>query len=142
MSYFSSDITIVSGKAAKDAEMRFMPDGTAVTKFSIPVDRSFKGGDGEYVKRTIWYNIEVFGPFAETVNQRVNKGAAVSVRGRLNADPVTGGPRMWTGQDGAARTSFELRADRYDGVTFLGETPSNSGDGQPQAAPVDDGIPF
>lgn len=136
MSYFSSDITIISGKAARDAEMRFMPDGTAVTKFSVPVDRSFKGSDGEYVKRTIWYNVEAFGKIAETVNQRVNRGVAVSVRGTLSADPETGGPRIWTGKDGQPRASFELRADNYGGVTFLSDNTS-------QAQPAEDAaIPF
>lgn len=121
MSFFSSDEITIAGKAARDAEMRFTPSGDAVTKFSIPVDRSFKGKDGEWIKRTIWYNVEVWGALAEQANKRINKGAAVQVRGQLVMDAETGGPRIWTSKDGSPRSSFELRADNFGGLTFLSD---------------------
>ena len=137
MGMFSSDMVIISGKAAKPAEMRFTSTGTAVTKFSIPVDRSYKDkSTNEWVKKTIWYNVSVWGKFAETCNARIEKGVAVMVRGTLEHDEH-GGPHIWTAQDGTPRSSFEIKADNFGGVTFLSDAQFTSA-GHDEL----DGIPF
>ena len=64
MSFYSYDNTVIVGKVGRDAEMRFSGNGTAMTSFSVAVDRSFKK-DGENVKRTIWYRVQVFGKLAK-----------------------------------------------------------------------------
>ena len=66
MSLYQYDKTQVLGTVGRNAEMRFMPNGDAVTKFSVAVDRSYKPKDGDVIKRTIWYSVQVFGKFAET----------------------------------------------------------------------------
>ncbi len=49
------------------------------------------------------------------------------VEGRLTPDRATGGPRIWTAQDGTPRASFELNADS---VVFLqGRTEGYGGGG-------------
>ena len=53
---------------------------------------------------------------AETCNQYLKKGSKVLVEGRLTADTATGGPRIWNGQDGEPRASFEVTAQT---VRFL-----------------------
>jgi single-strand DNA-binding protein len=139
MSFFSFDQIIIAGKAARPAEMRYTASGQAVTKFSIPVDRSYKDNSGEWVKRTIWYNVSAWGKMAEQCNQRVEKGTAVMVRGTLEHDD-NGSPRIWTAQDGTAKSSFEVRADNFGGVTFLSDAQmiDQAGAG---GAP-DDEVPF
>ena len=54
---------------------------------------------------------------AETCNQYLSKGRQVLVEGQLRPDPATGGPRVWTGNDGTTRASFEVNANT---VKFLG----------------------
>ncbi len=136
--------TIVVGNLGKDPEMRYTSSGQAVTSFSVAVNDDYTSSNGEKVKRTIWYRISAWGKQAESCNQYVKKGSKVLVEGRLTADPATGGPRIWTGQDGSARASFEISAQT---VRFL----SSRGDGaaaevQADAAPDDAGgdpnIPF
>jgi single-strand DNA-binding protein len=136
--------TIVVGNLGKDPEMRYTSSGQAVTSFSVAVNDDYTSSNGEKVKRTIWYRISAWGKQAESCNQYVKKGSKVLVEGRLTADPATGGPRIWTGQDGSARASFEISAQT---VRFL----SSRGDGaaaevQSDAAPDDAGgdpnIPF
>ena len=54
---------------------------------------------------------------AETCNEYLKKGRQVLIEGRLKPDPETGGPPIWTGNDGSVRASFEVAAIS---VRFLG----------------------
>lgn len=101
---------IVVGNVGRDAEMRYTPSGQAVTSFSVATNREYTSGSGEKVKETVWFRVNAWGKQAEACSQYVKKGMQVLVEGRLNADPTTGGPRIWTSQDGTARASFELNA--------------------------------
>jgi single-strand DNA-binding protein len=65
----------------------------------------------------------------------------VFVEGRLITDPATGGPRLWTRQDGNPAASFEIHADL---VQFLGgkNGEANGQTEQPADAPTETEIPF
>ena len=71
--------------------------------------------------------------------------APVLVEGELNADPDTGGPRIWKGNDGEPRASYELTART---VRFLGgrgeATPAGPTGGEIDGPPAkeDQEIPF
>lgn len=108
MSWTSYDKLIFVGRAGRDAEMKYTPQGTAVTKFSVAVDRSYKDKTGEQVKKTIWYNVVFWGKVAE-VAASVSKGDNVLIEGTLETDE-TGSPRVWTAKDGTAKASFEVKA--------------------------------
>ena len=105
----------------RDPEMRYTPSGQAVTNFSVATNRQYTGSDGQKVKETVWFRISAWGKQAETCNQYLRRGSKVLVEGRLNADPASGGPRVWSGQDGVPKASFEITADT---VRFL----SSAGD--------------
>jgi single-strand DNA-binding protein len=107
---------IIVGNVGKDAEMRYTPNGQAVTSFSVATNRQYTNGAGEKVKETVWFSVSSWGKLAEICNEYVKKGMLVYVEGRMTADPATGGPRTWTGQDGTARASFEVTAST---VRFL-----------------------
>lgn len=115
MSLYDYDKLTFVGRVGKDAEMRYLPFGSAVTSFSVAVDRSYKDRSGELVKRTIWYRVSVFGNFAE-VCAKIKKGEKVLVEGDLEADWETGSPRVWAKQDGSAGASFDVHAST---VRFL-----------------------
>ncbi len=119
---------ILAGNLGRDPEMRYTPTGQAVTSFSVATNRQWTNNNGETVKETIWFRISVWGKMAEVCNQYLKKGSKVLVEGRLTADPNTGGPRVWTGQDGQPRASFEVSAQT---VRFLS---SRSESGEPSAA--------
>ena len=130
------------GNLGKDPEMRFTPSGTAVTGFSIAVNKEFTAASGERVKQTIWIRVSVFGKSAEACNQYLKKGSRVLVVGELQPDKVTGGPRIWQKSDGSSGASFEVNAST---VRFLsrgedqGEHMHNNAD---EVMPVEDDIPF
>ena len=134
---------IIAGNLGGDPEMRYMPDGTAVTNFSVATNRRWTDASGEQKEETVWFRVSVWRRQAEVANEYLSKGRQVLVEGRLRADPATGGPRTWTGQDGTVRASYELTADT---VRFIGGRDAVSfgaeGDGEGQAPQEEDEIPF
>jgi single-strand DNA-binding protein len=100
----------VQGNLGRDPEMRYTPKGQAVCNFSVAENRQYTGADVQVVKETTWFNVSAWGKTAENCNQYLKKGQSVTVWGRLTADPATHGPRIWTGQDGTNRASFEVSA--------------------------------
>lgn len=136
---------IIVGNVGKDPEMRYTPAGQAVTSFSVATNRQYTASNGEQVKETIWFRVSTWGKQAEVCNQYVKKGSKVLIEGRLTPDKNTGGPRIWTKQDGSAGASFEVTAST---VRFLSSRQEGGGgDGGPMDAgdmvvPADDNIPF
>lgn len=144
---------IIVGNLGGDPQMRYMPDGTAITNFSVATSRRWNDRNGQQVDETTWFRISAFGRQGETANEYLSKGKQVLVEGRIRPDPATGGPRMWTGQDGTLRASFEVTADsiRFIGSregaasSYSDEEPSMSGGGARSggsAAQEEDDIPF
>jgi single-strand DNA-binding protein len=137
---------IVVGNVGKDPEMRYTPSGQAVTSFSVATNRKYTGANGEKVEETIWFRISTWGKTAENCNQYVKKGSKVLVEGRLTPDKTTGGPRIWTKQDGTVGASFEITASTVQFLSSRGETeggPIAGGGGMGMAElPPEDDIPF
>lgn len=138
-------LVIIAGNVGKDPEMRYTPSGQAVTSFSVASNRQYTAGNGEQVKETCWFRVTAWGKQAEVCNQYVKKGMKVLVEGRLVPDKTTGGPRIWTRQDGTAGASFEVTAAT---VRFLssrgegGETVAQGGSFEGAELPPEDDIPF
>jgi single-strand DNA-binding protein len=117
---------VLVGNLGKDPEMRYTPSGKPVTSFSVATSHQYTNNNGETVKETVWFRVTTWGKQAEVCNQYLKKGSKVLVEGRLTSDPATGGPRVWNGQDGTPRASFEVNANT---VRFLSARGDGSGDG-------------
>ena len=133
---------IIAGNLGRDPEMRYLPNGTPVTNFSVASSRRWTGQGGQQQEETVWFRISVFGKQAEACNQYLSKGRQVLIEGRLRPDE-NGAPRIWTGNDGQARASFEVTAQT---VRFLGsrrDEPTAPGADAPMyEPPPDEEIPF
>ena len=108
---------IIIGNLGRDPEMRYTPSGTAVTNFSVATNRKWTSQDGTPGEETIWWRVAAWGKLAETCNQYLSKGRQVFVEGRMTPDRESGGPRIWTGQDGQPRATYEITATN---VQFMG----------------------
>ncbi len=117
---------IIVGNLGKDPEMRYTPSGQPVTSFSVVTSRQYTGNNGQVVKETTWFRVTAWGKQAEVCNQYLKKGSKVLVEGRLTPDPNTGGPRVWTKQDGTPGASFEITAST---VRFLSSRDEGGGGG-------------
>lgn len=133
---------IIAGYLGRDPEMRYLPNGTPVTNFSVASSRKWTGSDGQLHDETVWFRISVFGKQAETCNQYLAKGRAVLVEGRMRPDDG-GNPRVFQRQDGSWGASFEVTAQT---VRFLGrrdEAPATDMDiPSYDEAPPEEEIPF
>ncbi|MCA9956486.1 MAG: single-stranded DNA-binding protein [Anaerolineales bacterium] len=136
---------VIVGNLGGDPDMRYMPDGQAVTSFSVACNRRWTDRNTNQPQEEVtWFRVSVWGAQAEAANQYLRKGRQVLIEGRLRPDPNTGGPRLWTRNDGSMGASFEVVADR---VQFLGSNGNGNGsDGQTTEAASskyeEDDIPF
>lgn len=69
------------GTLGKDAETRFVGNGTAVTNFSLATEHRYKKGE-EWVSETTWVPVVLWG--AEKLAAYLTKGSKVFVKGRLS----------------------------------------------------------
>jgi single-strand DNA-binding protein len=120
----------VSGQLGKDSERRALGDGTPVLSFSVA---DSMGKD----KGAIWWNCSMFGKRADSLQQYLTKGQAVTVVGTVSE-------REWTDKDGQKRKSMDVRVND---IALQGG--KREGSNQPQGgkqAPADDfdsqDIPF
>jgi len=122
---------ILIGNVGGDPEMRYTPNGKAVTSFTVATNHRYNTASGETREETDWFRISAWGKQGEMCNQYLSKGRQVYVEGRLHA-------RNWEAQDGQMRTSLEVTADR---VLFLGKRTaaalSEEGDIEPEDIPFD-----
>lgn len=141
----------VAGSLGKDCESRFLPNGDAVTSFSVA---DSQGRD----KPTIWWNCSLFGKRGEALAQYLTKGQAVTVSGTITE-------REWKDKDGNLRKSMDIRVadvalqggkressgtEGYQGGTGQRDAPVPKGYQGTRPAPkqapnfsdMDDDIPF
>ncbi|OGL30744.1 hypothetical protein A3F37_03950 [Candidatus Saccharibacteria bacterium RIFCSPHIGHO2_12_FULL_41_12] len=114
------------GNLTRDPELRQIPSGQSVCSFSLALNRSYKGSDGEWKEVTDYVDIVAWGPLGERVAQYITKGRPVLVSGRLQS-------RSWE-QDGQKRSKLEVIAQD---VTFLG----NAGGGAPASVQTSEEAP-
>ena len=106
---------ILMGRLTRDPELRRTGTGTAVTSFSLAVDRDFKSQSGE--KETDFIDIVAWRSTAEFVSKSFTKGRMAVVEGRLQI-------RDWTDKDGGKRRSAEVVADNV----YFGDSKRDGGD--------------
>ena len=92
----------IMGRLTRDPELRRTQNGTAVTSFSLAVDRDFKNADG--TKDTDFIDVVAWRATAEFVAKYFTKGRMAVVEGRLQM-------RDWTDKDGNKRRNAEVLAD-------------------------------
>ena len=123
---------ILIGRLTKDPDMRYTPNGTAVTRFTLAVDRNYRNAQGE--KETDFINIVAWGKQAENCANYLSKGKLAATDGRLQI-------RSYQGQDGQRRWVTEVVAET---VRFL--SPKENSDSNdflgPEVEIPDDDLPF
>jgi single-strand DNA-binding protein len=146
-------VTLI-GHVGQDPQMRYTPDGTPVTSFSVATKETLSktapgGGErpcptgwkesynGRNWEVSTWWRITCWRGLAETVNQYVTKGNQIFVEGTVQGEAADGTlrPRVWTGNDGIARASFEITARN---IKFLGSR--EGAPGAPMGEPPPEGF--
>ncbi|MGH7487330.1 MAG: single-stranded DNA-binding protein [bacterium] len=77
---------ILIGRLGKDPEIRSIPSGKSVTKFTLATDDRFTDKSGEKQERTEWHNIETWDRLAEVCGQYLRKGSLVYIEGTIRTE--------------------------------------------------------
>lgn len=116
----------IMGRLTRDPELRRTQNGTAVTSFTLAVDRDSKNADG--TKDTDFIDVVAWRTTAEFVSKYFSKGRMAVVEGRLQL-------RDWTDNDGNKRKTAEVVADR---MYFGDSKQEGKQEDKKQTAPADD----
>jgi len=127
---------ILIGRLTRDPELRYTPNGVAVAKFTLAVDRAFSNRQGE--READFIDVVVWQKQAETVANYLGKGRLVAVDGRLQI-------RAYDDSQGVRRKAAEVVAER---IQFLdrpkeGSAPAGAGQQPPaEGSPLGTDISF
>lgn len=106
---------IITGNLTRDPELRTTTNGNNVCSFSVAVNRTFKGNDGETKEEVSYIDCVAWGKLGEVISQYAKKGSGVLVSGRLNQ-------RSYEGKDGVKRYRTEIVAEDFN---FVGANPAS-----------------
>jgi single-strand DNA-binding protein len=93
---------VLIGRLTRDAELKYTAGGTAVTKFSIAVNRRRKAND-RWEDEANFFDVTLFGKQGEALSKYLIKGKQVGVEGELRQE-------RWE-KDGQTRSRVEIAAN-------------------------------
>ncbi|OCA55106.1 single-stranded DNA-binding protein [Photorhabdus namnaonensis] len=131
---------ILIGNLGQDPEVRYMPNGGAVTNITLATSESWRDKQtGEMKEKTEWHRVVLFGKLAEVAGEYLRKGSQVYIEGSLQT-------RKWQDQNGQERYTTEVVVNmggtmqmlggRAGGGNFQDSQPQGGGWGQPQQPPL------
>ena len=117
---------ILIGRLGRDPETRYMPNGDAITNFSLATDEQWRDRNGERQTRTEWHNVSLFGKLGEIADQYLRKGSQVFIEGKIQS-------RKYTDKDGIERMAYNIIGNE---MKMLGNRNDGSDSGNNNAAPL------
>ena len=117
---------ILVGTCGQDPEVRYLPNGNAVTNLSLATSEQWTDKQtGQKVEKTEWHRVSLFGKVAEIAGEYLRKGSQVYIEGKLQT-------REWE-KDGIKRYTTEIVVDMQGTMQLLGGKPQD-GNQQQSAA--------
>ena len=89
------------GNLTQDPELRTIPSGQSVCSFSLAVNRSWTGKDGQQQDAVDYFDCVAWGKPGEIISQYMSKGRRLFISGRLQN-------RSWEAKDGSKRYKTEV----------------------------------
>ncbi|ANC01485.1 MULTISPECIES: single-stranded DNA-binding protein [Pseudomonas] len=114
---------ILVGTCGQDPEVRYLPNGNAVTNLSLATSEQWTDKQsGQKVERTEWHRVSLFGKVAEIAGEYLRKGSQCYIEGKLQT-------REWE-KDGIKRYTTEIIVDMQGTMQLLGGRPQGQGGDQ------------
>ena len=114
---------ILVGAVGQDPDVRYMPNGQAVTNISLAASEQWTDKQtGQKVERTEWHRVVLFGKVAEIAGEWARKGSQLYIEGKLQT-------REWE-KDGIKRYTTEVHVDMRGTMQLLGGKPQGQQPGQ------------
>lgn len=121
---------IIVGNLTRDIELKYTPNNTPVTSFSIATNDSWTNNNGEKMESVEYHNCVAWNKLAEICNQILKKGSKVYIEGKLQT-------RSWE-KDGNKFYKTEINV--RDLVLLNSPRDAQSGDSG-QQTPQDEDMP-
>jgi len=119
---------ILIGHLGKDPEVRYSPNGGAVTNITVATSENWKDKNtGEKVEKTEWHRVVFFRRLAEVAGEYLKKGSKVYIEGKLQT-------RKWQDQQGQDRYTTEVVANEMQMLDSKGGS-ANYNQNQQSSAP-------
>lgn len=120
---------ILVGNVGVDPDVRYLPNGNAVTTLSVATSETWKDKQtGDKQERTEWHRVVCFNRLGEIAGEYVRKGSKLYVEGSLRT-------RKWQDQQGQDRYTTEIIANDIQMLDSKGGSSSGSYDDSMQAPP-------
>ncbi len=97
---------VFMGRLARDPELRYIPNGTAVCEVGIALNHVYKTALGEKREETTFVEVVFWRGAAEAVCKYFRKGKMMAGEGRLKME-------TWEAQDGSKRSKLKVQADKF-----------------------------
>jgi single-strand DNA-binding protein len=121
---------IIAGNLTRDPELRYTPKGTAVAKFGVAINRSWKSETGEKKEEVIFVDVDAWERQAEVIAQYFRKGRPILVEGRLQLD-------TWEDKNTHEKKSkLKVRLETFSFLDTKGPDADAGGGGVPSGEPV------
>jgi len=115
---------IIVGNLGQDPEVKYLPNGGAVTNITLATSESWRDKQtGETKEVTEWHRVVLFGKLAEVAGEYLRKGSQVYIEGQLKT-------RKWQDQSGQDRYTTEVVVNVGGTMQMLGGRQSGSGGNQ------------
>ena len=119
---------VLMGNLTRDPETRTTPGGQSVTSFSLAVNRTWRGNDGQQQESVSYIDCTAWGKAGEIIAQYMGKGRALLVSGRLDQ-------RSWDDKDsGQKRSKVEVVVEDFNFVDGGQGGSAGGSDSAPRAA--------
>jgi len=94
------------GRIVNDPEIKALPSGASVAKFTLATNRVYKTKEGEKKETAQFHNCVAFGKLADIIKQWAKKGQEVYVDGRIEY-------RTWDKKDGGKGYITEIMIENF-----------------------------
>lgn len=134
---------ILIGNLGADPEVRYMPNGGAVTAIRLATSETWKDQAGQQQERTEWHRVVFYRRLAEIAGEYLKKGGKVYIEGSLRTSQYE--------KNGEKRYSTEIIANEMQMLDGKGEggqpaqqreTSGNQRKPEQQDDGFDDYVPF
>jgi single-strand DNA-binding protein len=102
--------TTFVGRLTRDPEVKVLSN-TSITNFALALDESYKGKDGEWVKKTLFVECQIWNGSGKNFKDRCSKGDLVYVKGKYD-------PNSWETEEGEKRTTPRFTIYTWKSLTF------------------------
>ena len=116
MANFNFNKVILGGRLTADPELKTTPSGVSVTSFTIAVNRSYRGKNGEEPQAD-FINVTAWRQTAEFITRYFRKASSICIVGSIQT-------RSWVDNQGQKRYATEVVADEANFVDAKSESPA------------------